>query len=305
MRHRRLFRFSAIAIALLAALSTLLLLSIPVEARKKTAEKLKLLNLKAHPTRLQKLKFALMRCKSESPKYEKMLQALPLTAKSVSFEDYCAEQKPYEFNTEVVESTLDSTSDNSFRVIAEILTHEGSRNLDVMLAIRNDEDSPPIELLPQKVFLVDNHGQVYAPVTEYAARATVAAEHHLPQFAPPPPETYYTITQEPRDSRVPILPADPSQPQFTIYETQVTPHFNYSRQLGYELGYLISAWRNKSATRRELRWIDENWFHQRRLGPGELQSGYLMFENALGLLPAGAPPFIDASGNVVGQPAAT
>jgi hypothetical protein len=142
----------------------------------------------------------------------------------------------------------------------------------------------PIEVVPEKVFFIDDLGRPHLPIPDYLAKSDVAREHELPPFSPPPYARTYTITQVPVDSRVPILPPDPSQPQFTTFVPQVIENDNSRQIVGYEIGYLIAALINRHDAKSQLQWIDRNWLHHTNLEHKDFELGYLTFLSTQDLL---------------------
>lgn len=300
-------------IAAKVSAAALAILSVGALAGAKT--KPEVYTLKAHPTKAQMLDFAVAFCnQSDLSRYDQFQNSQEQKILSggspgpyVSFWTFCADQ-----HTNLSQSDVVAYS-RSFLVDASIMIYRGSRSLDVLLSVKNGKDGPSIEVFPQKVFLADGEGLVHFAVPEYEAKATIAAQHRLPPFSPPPPETYYTITQVPISSE----PAGPTQvyaiqdigtgyllygtqPRITTYQNVISANQDWGPLLGYELGYLLRAWIDKREAKKQLKWIDENWFHHERLGPGELQVGYLMFESVLGepLDPSAARPAGVASDSV-------
>jgi hypothetical protein len=143
--------------------------------------------------------------------------------------------------------------------------------------------------VPEKVFLIDDLGQQHLSIPDYVAKANVAREYHLP-FAPPPPRTYYSVSEVPISSQA----AGPmyvyaiqdigmgyllygTQPRVTTYERAAVEHADYSNVLGYEIGYLIAALVNKHDVRSKMDWIDKIWLHHSTLAPMDFQLGSLTF----------------------------
>jgi hypothetical protein len=127
---------------------------------------------------------------------------------------------------------------------------------------------------------------------DYLAKSIVAQQHKLPPFNPPPPEKYYTVTQVPVMSH----PAGPmqvyalqdigtgyllygTQPAITTFYPTVTERDDYSRVVGYEIGYAFGAWLNKRDAKKQIEWIDKGWFHHKTLAPGGVDMGILVFND--------------------------
>jgi hypothetical protein len=154
----------------------------------------------------------------------------------------------------------------------------------------------PVEIVPEKVFFIDDLAQQHLPIPDYVAKANVAQEYHLP-FDPPPPRTYYSVSEVPVSSQA-LGPMYVyaiqdigtgyllygTQPQVTTYERAVTEHTDYSNVLGYEIGYLIAALINKHDVKSKTDWIDKIWLHRSTLQSMDFQFGTLTFLSTQDLL---------------------
>ncbi|HXR33248.1 MAG TPA: hypothetical protein VN830_06055 [Verrucomicrobiae bacterium] len=156
--------------------------------------------------------------------------------------------------------------------------------------------STPVQVVPEKVFFIDDLGQPHLSIPDYVAKANIAQEYHL-TFNPPPPRTYYSVSEVPVASQT----AGPmfvyaiqdigtgyllygTQPQITTYERAVTEHTDYSNVLGYEIGYLIAGLVNKHDVKSKIDWIDKIWLHRSTVGSMDFQFGTLTFLSTQDLL---------------------
>jgi hypothetical protein len=217
------------------------------------------------------------------------LRPIPTEFQSVTMRAFAAtDPNVYDPGIDIVEGRLRV----GMTVHASVLLLPGYKGVAVLLNVQNWKQDQSIEVFPQKVFLIDANGRPHLSTPEYAAKSAIAAEHRLPRLSPPPPETYYTITSIP----VATHPAGPmevyaiqdigtgyllygAQPQITTYENVATAHENDSRLIGYEIGYLLGAWLNKRDAKKQIKWVDETWFHHKKVAPNDLESGFLFFED--------------------------
>lgn len=254
----------------------------PVEAK---GNKKGLYALQAHPTNSQAILFDTACC--SDPSRSSDTGAVFGNFKAL-YEELTECERKKDFNYTIVDG-------NAFlSVAAEVFVWRHSREFYVLLSVENVKQDWPVKVLPQKVFLVDPKGSVHLAVLDFEAKATVAAEHRLPPFAPPPPQTYYTITQVPI-SRQPAGPTQVyaiqdigtgyllygTQPQITTYQNIVTPNQDWSSTVGYEIGYALGMWINRRSAKKQIEWIDKNWLHPKELAPEQFDTGYLMFDNVL------------------------
>ena len=168
-------------------------------------------------------------------------------------------------------------------VVAGEISRFSSGQLAALLLVSNLRQNS-VEVVPEKVFLIDSQGRPHLPIPDYAAKTNVAEEHHLPPFSPPAYERTYTVTHVPLDSRAPV-PPNPSQPQFTIFMPQIAEHDNSNLIAGYEIGYLIGALISSRDAKKQIQWIDRNWLHHKTLADKEFQIGYLPFAGTKDLIP--------------------
>jgi hypothetical protein len=185
------------------------------------------------------------------------------------------------------------TKDDVF-VAAEIFKFP-SGHLAVTVSVANLRLTP-VEVVPEKVFLIDDSDQPHLSIPDYVAKANVAQEYHLP-FNPPPPRTYYSVREVPMASQT-VGPMYlyaiqdigtgyllyGNQPQVTTYERAVTEHTDYSNVLGYEIGYLIAGLINKHDVKNRIEWIDKIWLHRSTLKSMDFQFGTLTFLSTQELL---------------------
>lgn len=163
---------------------------------------------------------------------------------------------------------------NHIRVQAKVKVTKDAGILSVLLLVRNDS-SGPIEVGPERIAFIDWRGHTHWPLSESVAKSVIAERNHLAPFSPPPPETHYTITNVPIDSRAPV-PPNASQPQFAISVTQVREEPDLS-EAGYAIGYLLTAWLKERSARKEMEWVDRTWFHGRTLESDDFVVGQLFF----------------------------
>jgi hypothetical protein len=165
---------------------------------------------------------------------------------------------------------------NGIYVQASVVQHGDLFKVGLILVNRGTQ---PITVEQEKMFVLNAYDRQLYRFPDYEIKAGWARLASLPTPPPPAPRRYYSIEPEGLSTYTVV---DMGSGYYSVSgfssSYRVEEHYDYSAALGYMIGASIRHSLDRRKARKQIEALDQYYFRNQQLAPGQQTEGMLFFE---------------------------